>query len=177
MKTCSAPGCTNPVFNNKYGLCRFHLWLSPEYREKALKKKRESPFKVPKPTAKARSTKKGYNIPPESKKRLKQRKTYKEVCDEIDKEAKANGTYKCFFSGKDIEGSCSHHHLKGRGRFYTDKEWIVLAIEEYHHAYHHWSIEKLVQQDWYEGFLNRLLDKSKVLYRKEIIKQEKAGLI
>ena len=73
-KQCQCPNCTNPVFNNRYGYCRFHLWMSEEYRNKRLAEK-EAQMRRSKPL----SPKKGYKIPKVSKKLSEERKGYSQV--------------------------------------------------------------------------------------------------
>ena len=163
MKTCKAPGCRYPVFS--HGYCRVHQWMRKD--EKHLMK-----------ASKQRSRKKWANIPSVSKKRSKQLKSYSELCEEMDKRAVANKEYVCFFCGGEVEGRADHHHLNGKeNQRLTNDKYLVLAHRKCHSDYHSLSVEKLMKKDWYEGFLDRLLTKSRFLYRKEIIKQEKAGLI
>ena len=167
MKKCKAKGCNYFCWGGGY--CKAHQYLRTD--KKHIMRTRES-------LSKRRSKQKGYKIPLKSNNRLEDEKKYRQVCTEIDRDAKANNQFKCFFCDSQIEDKADHHHLKGRdGSLYTDKEFIVLAHRSCHSAYHDRPVEWLLQQDWYHGFLQRLLEKSKVLYRKEIIKQEKAGLI
>jgi len=117
-------------------------------------------------------------IAKESPKRKEEKKTYKQVKDELREELKAKGEYKCFFCTKDMNGEKEFHHLKGRdGQLYIDKKWLVPAHGKCHvEDYHSSTVEKLMRQPWYEGFLNRLRLLDTQLYYKEIVKQDKAEL-
>jgi hypothetical protein len=158
MKTCRIENCHNFVFAKD--LCAYHQYIR---RMKGgdlykLKKPAKAPNKV-------------------SKKRKEEQKYYAQNCKELTAEIRAqnNGKIYCFFSGKEITGFVSYHHLKKRiGDFYIDKEWLVPVINERHLEYHYQPIEWLLQQGWYQGFLARLKDKSIELYNKEIKKGEKS---
>lgn len=117
--------------------------------------------------------------PAESKKRKIERKRYTEVCDLLTEEIKKqnDGHVYCFFSGLEIFDKRPHyHHLKSRtGDYYTDREWLVPSIDEYHLAWHDMSMEYLLKQKWYtDVFLLNLKKKSEQLYNKEIDRRKKA---
>lgn len=125
----------------------------------------------------ARSPSGRAKIPPKSRRRLKDEKTYSQHCKELEQEIreKNNGRIYCYFSGFEIKGTATWHHLHKRdGSYYTDKEWLVPCMNEYHLDYHFKSVGWLMQQPWYNGFLARLKDKSKELYDKEVRKYEKS---
>jgi 5-methylcytosine-specific restriction endonuclease McrA len=105
-------------------------------------------------------------------KRTKQEAEYKKLCDEIDKEAKEKGEYRCFFCGKDIKGRADHHHLDGReNEHLLDRERIVLAHNQCHvQEYHGMSVRK---QSWREVFMDNLRAKDLRLYFKEREKENK----
>jgi hypothetical protein len=119
-------------------------------------------------------------IPRESRKRKEERKIYTEVCDLLTEEIRASndGKVHCFFSGLEITAKRPHyHHLKSRtGDYYTDKEWLVPSLDEFHvDGYHSKSVEWLLQQKWYtDVFLPNLLKKDRKLYDKEIDKRTKS---
>lgn len=94
----------------------------------------------------------------QSNKRLKASHEYKKVCDEIDREARLNGKWVCFFCGLPLGDRADHHHLKGRdGDLYTDKRFIVLAHNDCHvRLFHATSESKLKDYWWYEGYRKRL---------------------
>jgi hypothetical protein len=120
-------------------------------------------------------------IPKESPKRKVEKKRYAENCAELTEELRQQngGKIYCFFSGEEIFAKKPpYHHLRKRtGKFYTDKEWLVPNINEYHLDYHFKPIEWLLQQKWYtQVFLPNLRAKSEELYRKELKRQDKAGL-
>jgi hypothetical protein len=158
LKTCSKIGCTNLVFSHLY--CRIHQWCRTDDTYKAYKER-----------------KKQGKIPSKSKKRKVEEKYYAVLCKELEQEirAKNNGKIYCFFSGLEINERISWHHTNKRtGNFYLDKEWIVPSINKYHMMFHFTPVQKLMQESWYEGFLNRLKLLSEELYNKEANKQIKA---
>ena len=104
-------------------------------------------------------------------KRAKQEREYAEICKELDREAKAEGKYVCFFCGEPIKGRADHHHTWGREEgLLTDKEGIILAHPECHRMYHDLPVRK---QPWREGFLERLREGYPNLYYKEREKENK----
>jgi 5-methylcytosine-specific restriction endonuclease McrA len=125
-----------------------------------------------------RSRSKQGKIPSESKKRSTERIYYKQVKDEMRAEMKANGTYNCFFCGLPMGDEMFFHHLKGRdGDLYIDRNYLVPAHNDCHvFRYHRLSIEFLIKETWYDGFLSRLKAKDAKLYETELKKQYKAGL-
>jgi len=157
MHTCKE--CNNSVFGGGY--CKYH-----QYKRKMRGGNLYESKPRPKPS-----------IPKESKTRKKERLRYTEVCQKLTEEIKAEngGKIYCYFSGIEITGKPTFHHLKGRtGDYYTDKEWLVPALNDYHLAYHFTPIEDLMKEDWYAGFLSRLKTKDYSLYCKEQKKIEKA---
>jgi hypothetical protein len=160
MKTCSADGCSNPVFSNLY--CKYHQYL---------RRRRGGDQYISKPRT---------SIPKESAKRKEEKKYYTQHCAEMTQEIKDTngGIIRCFFSGKEIQGKPVYHHLKGRsGKFYIDKEFLVPALNGYHLNYHFKPVAWLMQQDWYVNmFLPNLRAKSEELYDKELKKQDKGIL-
>lgn len=101
---------------------------------------------------------------------MRQEKEYKQICKEIDEEAKLYGAMDCFFCGKEVK-SADHHHLDGRdGDLLTKKEWIVRAHRRCHRAYHDDPIEDL---SWFEQFLSRLKQKDFTLWQREMYKYDK----
>jgi len=161
MKTCIIDGCSSPQFGG--GFCKYHGYM-----------RRMKGGDLYKPKSRLKSP-----IPKESKTRKKERLRYTEVCERLTQEIKDanNGKIYCFFSGLEITGKPTFHHLKGRiGDYYVDKEWLVPAINEYHLAYHFTPIEKLMEEFWYLNFLAKLKLKDTQLYYKELKKQEKAEL-
>jgi 5-methylcytosine-specific restriction endonuclease McrA len=104
-------------------------------------------------------------------KRSKQEAEYKKLCDEIDKEAKEKGEYKCFFCGKDIRGACEHHHLDHRTEDrLLDRDKLVLAHAPCHREYHDLPVRK---QSWRDAFMDNLRAKDLRLYFKEREKENK----
>lgn len=161
MGTCKISGCDNPIWGG--GVCKYHNYT--RYMQGGDLHKRKSKAKDP--------------IPRESKKRKIERKRYTEVCDLLTEEIRLanDGRVYCFFSGLEIIAKRPHyHHLQKRtGDYYTDKEWLVPALDEYHvEQYHQSTYEQRSKQPWWNGFLTRLKAKSEELYQKELRKKEKA---
>jgi len=155
-KRCKAERCHNIVFNNKYGYCRKHLYLSEEYRKKVIEQ---------------RSNQKVYKIPPTTDKRFDELKQYSKLIKEIDKEAKLNKGWYCFFCGEPLGDKVHHHHLKGReGIDLVDKAYIVLAHSKCHMDYHDKPVNKL---RWFKDYIERLKLIDPALADKEIRKYEK----
>ena len=155
MKECSAEGCSFPVFSS--GFCKRHGYLSPKSKNKG--KKPLSPLRRTKPS-------------PISSKRVIDNKSYRQVCDEIDREAIANKEYVCFFCGGEIRGKASHHHLQGRsGSLMTDKRYIIISHNHCHtNQYHRYTVVQLLETGWYGSFLVRLRMKDEVSFEKEMRK-------
>ena len=164
MKVCQHTGCTSPVFSTHRCL-RHQSDRTDDKWLKSLAKRAE----------KARSLRRQPKPPLQSKTRSSQAILYKEVCDELDRDAVNNGTNICFFCGERIYGSCDHHHLRGRnGSLYTDKRYLIRAHNECHvEIYHGGSTRQLISMNWYVEFLLRLGDKDEISYRKEIKKIKK----
>jgi len=104
-------------------------------------------------------------------KRARQEVEYKAICDEIDAEAKANGTFFCVFCGINIKGRAFHHHSRGRdGDLITEKKWIWLAHFGCHQDYHSLPVAKQV---WRPFFLSWLKVNDTEIYKKELEKAYK----
>lgn len=160
MSKCHHPNCNNDIFSHNY--CRIHQWRRKD--EKYLAQKE---FKKNKTT-----------IPKESKKRKEEAKTYKQVKDELRTEMVANGTYNCFFCGLPMGNHFEFHHLQGReGNYYIDPKYLVPAHSECHvYKYHRYTVQQLLQESWYQAFLQRLKAIDPKLYNQEKNKQFKANL-
>jgi len=144
MKICKEDGCSLPVFS--HGYCRRHLYRVDKYKRMA--------DKTYKSTSKPLSRPKGYKIPPMSEKRREELKTYSQLIKEIDKEAKANKKWYCFFCGEHLGDTCDHHHLKGReNQDLVDEEYIVLAHRKCHRDYHDKTAKDI---PWFKAFVKRL---------------------
>lgn len=166
--TCDELNCNYNVFGG--GKCKYHQFKRRMQYGDLYKKK----------AAEARSPKSGTRIPKESKTRKKDHIHYAQHCKELTQEIRNenNGKIFCFFSGLEIQGTVSYHHLKGRtGVFYTDKEWLVPVDNKYHLMFHFTTVEELMKEPWYEGFLKRLRFKSEELYQKELKKIDKSGIL
>lgn len=154
---CSFDGCNNPVFSNSW--CKYHQFCRKKQGGDLHKRKKA--------------------IPKESKKRKQDRIHYSEGCKQLEKELRDenNGKIYDFFTGKEVTGFVTWHHILGRsGDYYTDKDYLVPAENDYndgHLFYHRATIEQLQARDWYEGFLKRLKDKSLEAYNKQIRKGQK----
>lgn len=109
----------------------------------------------------------GENTP----RRARQIKTYRQLIVKMDKEARENGTYNCFFCGEPIKGACEHHHLHKRIEDdLTDGENIVLVHAVCHREYHDLPVRK---QKWREIFMENLRAKDPQTYYKEREKENK----
>lgn len=149
-KICLVEDCDRNVWGKGY--CGVHQWMRTDKKKKSVSRK---------PLNKM------------SKKRKVTQVEYKSICDEIDREAKENDAYDCFFCNEEIKGRADHHHLKGRdGNKYTDKELIVLAHNRCHvYEWHMLGINQLAELPWYEGFKERLKLKDEECYNKLISKE------
>ena len=159
--TCKAIGCNSNVFGGDY--CKYHQYIRRMKGGDLFKRKENKPAKA---------------IPKQSEKRKVEAKTYLQIRREMYDEAEANGTNKCFFCDDWIFPRENLHHTKGRdGKNFIDIRWLVLAHQKCHvDKYHHLSIENLIKETWYQGFLTRLKALDPHLYAKELKKQEK-GLL
>ena len=116
-------------------------------------------------------------ISPVSKKRAKEKLTYKKLFEEMDRSAKINSNYVCFFCGKEIYGVANHHHLNGReNSMLNDINNIVLAHNSCHLFYHRATVEQMRKMKWYDEWMNRLRLKDSDSYRREVNKSQK-GLL
>jgi hypothetical protein len=119
-------------------------------------------------------------LPIESQKRKKEHIYYSKGCKELEKEMREanNGKIFDFFTGLEIKGQCTWHHLLGRtGNFYLDKDLLVPAEnneDDGHLFWHRATIKQLKEKGWYQGFLARLKAKSTEAYDKELRRQDKA---
>jgi len=129
-KRCKAEGCFNVVFNNRYGYCKRHLYLSEEYRKKVIEQ---------------RSQQKVYRIPKVSKKRQEELKSYSqidlfnEMWDEMQKPRRCSvsGRRLDYLEGTDLWYSCFAHVLsKGsHSKLKLLKENIIIVHPDVHALY------------------------------------------
>ena len=158
-KICKYEGCNNSRWGGGY--CKYHQYIRFKDENRAVQPL--SPIKR-------------YNIPKVSDKRLEQAKIYKQICIEVDLEAKKSNNWKCFFCGEEFEKGVrpDRHHLAGRdGSLYTDKRYLVLAHRICHTKYHSHTIHLLKKEAWFNSWLERLRVISEELYNKEINKLNK----
>jgi hypothetical protein len=167
---CKDENCTNPnIFGGGY--CKYHQFRrSMRGGDKYQAKPKQNT------ALEARSPRKAYNIPKESKTRKEQGKTYKQVKDELRAELRSEGKYNCFFCTKPMGFELGFHHLKGRaGQNFIDKKYLVPGHNQCHvEDYHRSDVGKLLKFPWYQGFLARLKEIDESLYRTELKKQDKA---
>lgn len=173
--TCGEPGCNNNIFGG--GFCKYHQFRRRMAGGDQHKRKKTTNDKQNKPVQPLSRKKQG-KIPPEGKKRLTERPYYSQVKSEMREEMIANGTYNCFFCGLPMGQEKCFHHLKGRdGMLYIDREYLVPGHSLCHvEKYHRMTVEQLLKESWYQGFLNRLKAIDIKLYETELKKQYKAGL-
>lgn len=161
MKTCTEPGCNNSQFGGEY--CAYHQFKrkmrgGDKYKEKQAIKKQNP-------------------IPPKSKKHKVEEKRYTEVCRELEQELREldpHGRIFDFFSGDEIKGQISWHHLRKRGVNLKEKKYLVPSINDNHLDYHFLPYEKLSKKTWYNDFMTRLKGKDIETYNKEIRRGEKS---
>ena len=161
-KICKICGEERYLFSK--GMCRY-CWG----KEKGSEMRNNSSQLMNKPLSRKSNT----NIPLRTKSRLQQERTYKIVCDMIDKEAKENDNWKCFFCGEkfSVDTTPDHHHLAGRENDkLTKKSDIVLCHRVCHSQYHDKSVHSI---PWYIDWLERIKDSRPELYEKELIKYNK----
>ena len=163
--TCKVEGCTSNQWGGGY--CSYHQWM---------RRRKGGDMYV----SKTRSPKKQAKLPLESKTRKKEHVYYSQGCKQFEAELREqnNGVIYDFFTGLEIKGKITFHHIAGRsGDFYLDKDFLVPAENDEndgHLFWHHATIEQLKAKPWYEGFLIRLKSKSTDAYNKEIRRQDKA---
>jgi hypothetical protein len=118
--------------------------------------------------------------PKESVKRKKEHIYYTQGCKQLEAELREqnNGKIYDFFTGLEIKGQVTWHHILGRtGDYYLDKALLVPAENDEndgHLFWHHATIEQLKEKEWYAGFLTRLKNKSTEAYNKELRRHDKA---
>jgi len=121
--------------------------------------------------------KKQGKIPAKNKKREQDEKYYTAVCKELEQEMRAadkDGKIYDFFSGDEITGRISWHHLLGRGAKLKDKRYLVPTINKNHLDYHFMPYDKFSRLSWYGDFLARLKNKSTEAYNKELRRRDKS---
>ena len=158
MKTCEFKGCNHPVFSHLY--CKYHQFV--RYMKKG-------DLWKPKP-------RKSSIIPKESKKRKEEKKYYSKHLKDLEKEIREQneGKVYCFFTGKEITGQVSFHHLRGRtGDYYLDKKYLVPSINEYHLQFHFESVGFLLKQAWYSDFMERLKIRDDLSWKRQKNKENK----
>jgi hypothetical protein len=135
---CSYPGCNYPVFSRK--LCQRHWkmkWGKPLKRTGKPKQK--------------------------SEKRKHDEKEYEKICAELDKEARQEKRWICFFCGQPLYNSCDHHHVAGKTglsdnniSLYLDRDNIILSHRSCHRRYHDITIEQLIKAPYYDRLMKKI---------------------
>ena len=157
MKTCTEPGCLSPQFGGSK--CKYHQFV--RYMKggdlHVLRKKKQEPVK--RRTSKRQKNEKYYAV--EAKERFLQ--------------AVAEKTNICFFCGREVKDYNGWHHIRHRtGNRLRDWRYIVLAHDECHLNYHDMSYDRISQEPWYAGFLERLKVVDPETYQKELRWAEKS---
>jgi hypothetical protein len=153
--------CDRDVFGGGY--CAYHQYV---------RHKQGGDLFKPKP-------RKAKPIPKESKTRKKEHIYYSVGCKQLEKEIREqnNGCIYDFFTGLEIKGKVTWHHLLGRsGDYYTDKDLLVPAENnenDGHLFWHRSTLDQLKAKSWYAGFLIRLKEKSIQAYEKEMRRYDK----
>jgi len=73
--------------------------------------------------------------------------------------------------------TCHHLNQERENERLFDEEMMVPVLDKYHMEYHNSSVANLLKTSWYIGFLERLKLKNYDVYKKELYKQVKAGII
>jgi len=114
-----------------------------------------------------------------SDKRTHELRHYTRVKKELEQELKESGQWACFFSGIPFPDystweNVTWHHCKGRdGDLLTDKTYLVPVLDKYHtgdEGWHNKPLSYLRTLWWFEGFMQRLLDKDHDLYMSVVYK-------
>ena len=155
-KTCK--GCDTPQYIFSKGLCK-NCWGRMQSQNKPI----EGRNKAVQPL----SRKSGYKIPPRTKKRSEQEKSYSKIVEKMNKDK----VKVCFFCGEVMKKPEDHHHVAGRwGQDLLYEKLIVHAHRECHANYHDLPVSKL---PWFMDYLNRLSDIDTDLAGREMEKYKK----
>lgn len=161
MKKCKIEGCGQNVWGG--GFCKTHQHMRTDKNTKGLKKTLLNKKSVKRSKHENEYLKK--------KKELLSNKDLHPVC---------------WFSCKKILWNeeknmyiCDIHHKLGR---IEDKltDWdnnCVFVIRKYHTSYHSMSVDKLINEEWYILFIERLQLEDKDMYIHEMKRHLKAGII
>lgn len=172
MSKCSADGCNNPIFGGNR--CKFH-----QYQRRMFGGDLYQPKSSQNQSVEPRSVQRRTKLPHESKTRQKEHIRYTEGCKQLEQELRDanNGRVYDFFTGEEIKGFVTWHHLLGRtGDYYLDKNLLVPCENDEndgHLFWHRATLEQLEAKAWYKDFLVRLKSKSIEAYNKEMRKREK----
>lgn len=158
MSTCQKEGCNNKIWSK--GFCRIHQYLRTDEGYQKYK-----------------SLKKQGKIKPRTSARAKEEKYYSVEAKEKWLELVQKGKNICFFCDKKVEIYSGWHHLRGReGKKITQWEYVKLCHQECHMDFHYMPVGKLMQKDWYGGFMLRLKEVDEIAWLKQKNKEQKAQL-
>jgi hypothetical protein len=157
MNKCKIIDCNNNVFGGQ--LCKYHQFQ---------RHMRGGDLYKPKPRLKNKLSK-------ESPKRKKEHISYIQKIKAFWEESVKNKTNYCFFCNELMSARENVHHVRGRGNLYLEEQYWVHAHNSCHVDYHFRGNEWLRQQEWYDGFMERLKNKDDYSYRKELRKGEKVN--
>jgi hypothetical protein len=79
-----------------------------------------------------------------------------------------------FFSGLEIKGAISWHHLRKRGAYLKDKRYLVPSINAHHLDYHFLPYDIWSKKPFFDEFMIRLKEKDLDTYERELKRAEKA---
>jgi len=109
----------------------------------------------------------------------KKKREYHKICEGLDKEAKAEKKWVCFFCDRPLGGGCDHHHVAGKTGLsdngiplYLDPDGIVLCHRACHRAYHDTTIEKLLKSPYYVVLMEKIHYICKAKYWNMKLKQD-----
>ena len=100
---------------------------------------------------------------------------YVKACKIVDSDSRKRN---CIFCGRPILGPADHHHTEGReGDNLCDAEKLYRAHRKCHNEYHHFSVSSLLGGEWYRSFLRRIKVALPEVYKREVRRLDKAGII
>ena len=154
-KICSIDGCNNPAFS--HGLCQYHC-------RSQYKPLRRTPLKKG-DTCIARRTK---------KRQYEEGTLYQKAKKERKVELMRLGRWICLFCGKELPQRPTWHHTKGRdGDLLFESKFLYPAHFKCHVSqYHQLPIIKIL---WWNEYVERIKIWDPELYKKELIKIDKAN--
>ena len=160
-KICNVIGCNNPAWSK--GLCLYHCRMSYKPIKRTFLKKSAIPLK------------KDNRIAERTIKRLYQEEIlYKQVKEIRKEELVSQNRWICLFCGKELPQRPIWHHTRGRdGDLLFQGRFLYPAHFKCHISqYHQLPINKI---PWWSDYIERIKMWDPELYKKELIKMDKAN--